>query len=159
MKWLLWLAMLCVLAPGVAWGQGNPQKITTCGTAAPGPGSGPPYMDASGNLCTSGTPGTTTAPLAAGAAVVPFTATSSDQALTGLTLPGKVCLTNPQQAFGSASLNSGYINVNWAGGNSVSAYTDQIAPGVGEVCWFIPTNTAPHVSVNNGANVVIGVSQ
>jgi hypothetical protein len=107
----------------------------------------------------SSTPIAGTAPLAVGVAVALFAATTSDQALTGLTLPGKVCLTNPQQTFGSGATNSSYINVNWAGGNSVSAPTEQIAPGVIQDCWFVPNTTAPHVSVNNGSGVSIGVQQ
>jgi hypothetical protein len=54
MRWLLWLAVLGMLAPGVAWGQGA-QKITTCGTASPPAGNSPVYMDADGNLCIAGT--------------------------------------------------------------------------------------------------------
>lgn len=53
MKWLLWLAMLCLLVPGVAWGQ-NAQRIPTCGSATVPVGNGPVYMDSSGNLCVAG---------------------------------------------------------------------------------------------------------
>ena len=92
-----------------------------------------------------------------------FTVTATDQALpvTGspaLTLPGKVCLASPQQSFGSVSLNTGYVNVNWYGASSVTSPIEQLAPGVGEVCRYV--TMAPHVSLNSGStNISIGVGQ
>jgi hypothetical protein len=107
-------------------------------------------------------PSANTAPLAVGSVSFQFSVTSSDQALSGsgLSLPGKLCFTNPQQTYGSSGINTTYVNINWNGNSSVSAPIDQIAPGIVDICWYVPTNTIPHLSVNSGSGpVTIGVQQ
>lgn len=51
------LVIAGVMLSGSVWAQGNPIKITTCGTASPPAGASNPYMDATGLLCTSATGG------------------------------------------------------------------------------------------------------
>lgn len=92
-------------------------------------------------------------------AVTPFTATAADQAVTGLTLPGKVCITNPQYTLGGGgAVNSTAVNVNYSGGNSTTSPGRQLAPGSIDDCWYVANTTAPHVSVPAGS-VQIMVAQ
>ncbi len=56
MKLWLFAAGILALAPFSAHAQ-NAQRIPTCGTGAPPAGISQPYMDAAGNLCTSGSSG------------------------------------------------------------------------------------------------------
>ena len=50
MKWLLWLAVLCLLAPNIASGQGL-QRVPGCGTEASPAGNSPGTKDTLGNGC------------------------------------------------------------------------------------------------------------
>lgn len=116
-------------------------------------------------VCFCATAAAQSQPTAVGTNGFDFTVTASDQALPvapaspGLALPSKIVICNPQQTFGAATTSTSYVNINWYGASSVTTPTEQIAPGVCEVSWFI--SVPPHVSLNNPASpsVVVGIGQ
>lgn len=61
----------CAVQPSAAQ---QYQRIPTCGTASPGPGLNPGYMDSTGNTCTTSSAGTVN--------VAPFTGTPTQAAVS-----------------------------------------------------------------------------
>ena len=118
MKWLLWLAMLCLLVPGVAWGQ-NAQRIPTCGTGQPPAGNSPLYMDANGNLCVGGG---TSSPITTYQGTLTITGAASGVAVSTLSLNS-----------GSGAFPTGAM------GNMFFLNTGS---GTAYICWFIATATS-----------------
>jgi hypothetical protein len=106
--------------------------------------------DGNGNGCVTTTPGLTTAVAQIGPAMIPFAATTGDQALT-LTLPGKVRLQDPGYLIGTSTGNPTPLQVNYSGGNACTAPTETLGPGqIGD--WvYIANTTQPHVCLPSGA--------
>lgn len=90
-----------------------------------------------------------------GATPVPFTATSSDLQLTGLSLPGKIRITYPLYQLGTVVPNAGQVQINYGGGNSVTSPTGVLLPGQIDDWVLIPSTTAPHVSVTSGTGQIL----
>lgn len=90
-----------------------------------------------------------------GNAVTPFAATTADQAISGLTLPGKFRITYPAYQIGTTTPNTGQIQINYAGGNSLTAPTGAMLPGAVDDWIHIAGSTAPHVSITTGTATIL----
>jgi hypothetical protein len=91
-----------------------------------------------------------------GAAVPPFTVLTTDGAITGLTLPGKMRIQFPLYQIGTASTpNVGQVQINYAGGNSLTAPTAMMLPGETDDWIVVTGTTAPHVSCPAGSVQIV----
>jgi hypothetical protein len=80
---------------------------------------------------------------------VPFTATTTDQVVTGLKLPGWVCVQNPQYLVGTTTVNTTPLQVNYTGGNSSTAPQRTLSPGQIDDCMRVGSGGV-RVSVPTG---------
>lgn len=159
------LVMIGVMLSGSVWAQGNPIKITTCGTASPPAGASNPYMDANGNLCTASGGG--------GGSVTQGTSPWVDnitQWASGVlgamanygTSPGAVLVPGVNAFVTNTVATTGGVNTTptdcsgtiTSGGNAQNAFTAQTTlhgftianidstAGSGEPLWFSFTTTA-----------------
>ena len=134
MKWLLWLAVLCVLAPGIAWGQ-NAQRIPTCGTGQPPSGMSPPYMDSNGNWCVGGTVYSAPSLTSYQGTMTLSAATSTSLIAANVTMNNSTVLPLAG-AFGNVSIVNNGTNsliVCWFGGTcSAAAGGETLLAGAGD---------------------------
>lgn len=101
-------------------------------------------------------PSSGAAPVRAVNSVALFTATTGDQAMTGLTLPGKYRITNPQYIIGTTTINLVPLLVNYYGGNACTSPSVSLSPGQIDDWIYQASTTIPHVCVPSGTLSIIG---